>query len=105
MLQDSRAAIEASVASNTEVIRKNVIYAMHVLRYGGGRDAGDYGFGIGSSSYLGLGNSLTGIDALDHFRLPNEQHPEYTKLGLAQTKQNKEDGHHKKLTDSLGDLK
>ena len=44
---------------------------MHIIRYAGGRDSGQFGFGEAASSYYGLGNSLTGIDTLDLFRLPN----------------------------------
>ena len=71
LLQDSRAAAEAGMATGFEASRKNVIYAIHVLRYAGGEDLGAFGFGNFASSYYGKGNSLTGIDELDSFRLPN----------------------------------
>jgi hypothetical protein len=71
LLKDNRVALEAKTAGNIEQTRRDVIYAMHVIRYGGGTDSLNTGFGLGASSYLGLGNSLTGVDELDNFRLPN----------------------------------
>lgn len=44
---------------------------MHVLRYAGGYDVEQTGFGAGASSYYGGGNALTGHDELDNFRLGN----------------------------------
>ena len=44
---------------------------MHVLRYAGGYDVEQTGFGVGASSYYGGGNALTGHDELDNFRLGN----------------------------------
>merc|ERR1712151_622707 len=71
MLQDWRDAEEAGASSEAERLRKQVIYAMHIIRYAGGRDSGSFGFGSAPSSYYGKGNSLTGIAALDDYRLPN----------------------------------
>ena len=71
LLQEERAAGEASVASSIEELRKLAIYSLHVMRYGGGYDAQQTGFGEGASSYYGRGNALTGVDELDNFRLPN----------------------------------
>lgn len=71
MLQDARDADQAAASSEAESLRKQVIYAMHVLRYAGGRDSGSFGFGVHASSYYGKGNSLTGVDTLDNFRLQN----------------------------------
>ena len=68
---DAKAALEASVASQVEGFRKQVIYAMHVLRYAGGYDVEQTGFGVGASSYYAGGNALTGVDELDNFRLGN----------------------------------
>lgn len=58
-------------------LKKDIIYAMHVIRYAGGKDLGSFGFGQGASSFHGKGNSLTGIDELDLWRAP-------TRLGYAQ---------------------
>merc|ERR1739844_418338 len=71
LLQDARAQMEAQVANDVEAIRKNVIYAMHVLRYAGGYDVQQTGFGKGASSFHTTGNYLTGVSELDDFRLPN----------------------------------
>jgi hypothetical protein len=71
LLQDARAQMEAQVANDVEAIRKNVIYAMHVLRYAGGYDVEQTGFGKGASSFHSTGNYLTGVSELDDFRLPN----------------------------------
>ena len=71
MLQDARDADQAAASSEAESLRKQVIYAMHILRYAGGRDSGSFGFGVAASSFYGKGNSLTGVDTLDNFRLPN----------------------------------
>jgi len=71
MLQDSRDAEQAAASSEAESLRKQVIYAMHILRYAGGRDSGSFGFGVHASSYYGKGNSLTGVDTLDNYRLAN----------------------------------
>ena len=70
MLQNYRSALEAAASSNSEKIQRDVIYAMHVLRYAGGALANDTTFGLGASSYLGSGTSLTGIPELDEIRLP-----------------------------------
>ena len=70
MLQNYRAALEAAASSNSEKIQRDVIYAMHVLRYAGGALANDSAFGLGASSYLSGGNGLTGIPELDEIRLP-----------------------------------
>ena len=96
LLQDARAALEAEVASKVEAVRKNVIYAMHVLRYGGGYDVDQTGFGKGASSFHSVGNYLTGVAELDDFRLPNPH-------GYAQVadKINTNDDHHDKLEDML----
>ena len=71
MLQDDRDAEQAGASSEAERLRQQVIYAMHIIRYAGGRDSGSFGFGNAPSSYYGKGNSLTGIGALDDYRLPN----------------------------------
>jgi hypothetical protein len=71
MLQDFREAEQASASSEAARLQKQIIYAMHIIRYAGGRDSGTYGFGNAGSSYYGKGNSLTGIAALDDYRLPN----------------------------------
>ena len=71
MLQDYRDAQQAAASSEAESLRKQVIYAMHILRYAGGRDSGSFGFGIHASSFYGKGNSLTGVDILDNFRASN----------------------------------
>jgi len=71
LLQDARAAAEEGMRLGLESARKNVIYNMHILRYAGGRDLGSFGFGFYPSSFYGKGNSLTGVDTLDLFRLPN----------------------------------
>ena len=70
-LQEQRAIDEAAAGTRAEEERLNIIYAMHVLRYAGGRDSGSFGFGNYASSYYGKGNSLTGIDTLDNYRLPS----------------------------------
>jgi len=71
MLRDARDAEEATALSEKEGFANQVIYAMHILRYAGGRDSGSFGFGNAPSSYYGKGNSLTGIDSLDNYRLPS----------------------------------
>ena len=103
MLEEMKDAAEQATAAEVERIRKNVIYAMHVLRYGGGKDALNTGFGQGASSYLGLGNSLIGIDTLDNFRLPNPHG--YTNLAQVSDKINKNDDHFSKLQAQLNDSK
>ena len=92
LLQDARAALEAQVATDMERVRKSVIYAMHVLRYGGGYDVEQTGFGKGASSFHSTGNYLTGVSTLDDFRLPNL-------AGYAQVSEkiNVNDDHHTKL--------
>ena len=70
MLQNYRSALEAAASSNSEKIQRDVIYAMHVLRYAGGALANDTAFGLGASSYLNGGTGLTGIPELDEIRLP-----------------------------------
>ena len=70
MLQNYRSALEAAAASGSEKIQRDVIYAMHVLRYAGGALANDSAFGLGASSYLSGGTGLTGIPELDEIRLP-----------------------------------
>ena len=37
MLRDSRDAAEAAAYSNAEGFKKDIIYAMHVIRYAGGQ--------------------------------------------------------------------
>lgn len=71
VLQDAREAAEAAAQSQAEGLKKDIIYAIHVIRYSGGRDLGSYGFGNAASSYYGKGQSLTGYDDLDLFRLDN----------------------------------
>ena len=92
LLQDARAALEAQVASEVRRIQKNVIYSMHVLRYSGGYDVQQTGFGKGASSFHTPGNYLTGVAELDDFRLPNPH-------GYAQVadKENSNDDHSDKL--------
>jgi len=70
-LQGNRAAEEAGADSAAEELRRQIIYAMHVIRYAGGRDSGSFGFGNAGSSFYGKGNSLTGIPLLDDGRQPN----------------------------------
>ena len=72
LLRESRAAAEAAAYSEAEGFRKQIIYSMHVIRYAGGKDHGSFGFGNYGSSYHGKGNSLTGIDELDLYRVPNK---------------------------------
>merc|ERR1712127_545181 len=92
LLRDAKASREAHVAARVEGIRKNVIYSMHVLRYGGGYDVEQTGFGKGASSFHSVGNYLTGVATLDDFRLPNPH-------GYAQVadKENSNDDHSDKL--------
>jgi len=92
LLQDARAALEAQVAASVAAIQKNVIYSMHVLRYSGGYDVQQTGFGKGASSFHTPGNYLTGVAELDDFRLPNPH-------GYAQVadKENSNDDHSDKL--------
>ena len=71
LLQEGAAALRTEVAGKIEGFRKQVIYSMHVLRYAGGYDVEQTGFGVGASSYYGGGNALTGHDELDNFRLGN----------------------------------
>jgi len=71
LAKDARANLEALVASQVEGFRKQVIYSLHVLRFAGGYDVEQTGFGVGASSYYGNGNALTGVDELDNFRLGN----------------------------------
>jgi hypothetical protein len=92
LLQDARAALEQSVHDRVAAIQKDVIYAMHVLRYSGGYDVDQTGFGKGASSFHSVGNYLTGVAELDDFRLPNPH-------GYAQVadKENSNDDHSDKL--------
>ena len=83
LLRDSRAAAESAAYSSGEGFKKDIIYSMHVLRYGGGEDKGGIGFGHFASSFHGKGNALTGIAELDLYRIP-------TDFGFAQVSQ--EDG-------------
>ena len=100
-----RAAAEASAQSKAEGLKKDVIYAMHVIRYAGGKDLGAFGFGNAASSYYGKGNSLTGIDELDMFRKPNKHN--YAQVADAKKPQkiNKDDEHHANLNKMLEDAK
>ena len=98
MLQDFRAALEAETAGKVEAVRKNVIYAMHVLRYAGGYDVEQTGFGKGASSFHTVGNYLTGVAELDDFRLPNRD--AYAQVA---DKINSNDDHHVKLEEMLMD--
>jgi hypothetical protein len=94
-LRDNRAATEASADAAAEEAKLGVIYAMHVLQYAGGKDRGNFGFGLGASSYYGKGNALTGVDELDLYREPNYH-------GYAQTKDiNSDDVHHADLVSAL----
>ena len=63
-LKDSRAATEQTARSQAEALRKDVVYAKHVLRYAGQAHAlsDNFGFGYGASSFYGKGTVLTGID-------------------------------------------
>merc|ERR1719273_2366171 len=92
LLQDARAALEQEVHDHVAAIQKDVIYAMHVLRYSGGYDVDQTGFGKGASSFHSVGNYLTGVAELDDFRLPNPH-------GYAQIadKENSNDDHSDKL--------
>ena len=104
VLQSSREAAEEEMRSKALGLKKDIIYAMHVIRYAGGKDLGAFGFGQGASSFHGKGNSLTGIDELDLWRAPN-------RLGYAQVSDvkqisiNKDDHHHVKLQEMLADAK
>ena len=71
---------------------------MHVLRYAGGYDVEQTGFGKGASSFHSVGNYLTSHAELDDFRLPNPH-------GYAQVsdKINTNDDHHDKLESMLRD--
>jgi hypothetical protein len=80
LLVDYRAACQATAASKAEELRKQIIYAMHILRYAGGRDSGSFGFGNFGSSYYGKGNSLTGLDTLDNYRLPESRSHGYAQV-------------------------
>ena len=71
MLQEERDAEQAFASSESARLQQQIIYAMHIIRYAGGRDSGTYGFGNAGSSFYGKGNSLTGIKHLDDYRLPN----------------------------------
>lgn len=73
---------------------------MHIIRYAGGQDLG--GFGNYGSSYHGKGNFLTGIDALDQFRV-NDLF-KYVQLG-ASASDKQEDVHLDNLVDMLVDAK
>ena len=71
MLKELRETAEATAASKIEQIRQDVIYAAHVLKYGGDAFTG---FGNGASSFynhyppIGFGSiRWTGIDELDNF--------------------------------------
>lgn len=102
-LQASRAAAEEEMRSRALGLKKDIIYALHVIRYAGGKDLGAFGFGQGASSFHGKGNSLTGIDELDLWRAP-------TRLGYAQVGDkkisiNKDDEHHTKLQEMLADAR
>ena len=77
VLRSHRDAAEEEMRSKALGLKKDIIYAMHVIRYAGGKDLGAFGFGQGASSFHGKGNSLTGIDELDLWRAP-------TRLGYAQ---------------------
>ena len=92
LLQDARAALEQEVHDHVSAIQKDVIYAMHVLRYSGGYDVDQTGFGKGASGFHSTGNYLTGVAELDDFRLPNPH-------GYAQVadKENSNDDHSDKL--------
>ena len=71
LLAEEKARIEADAANAIERVRKEVIYATHVQRFGGGLDAAQTGFGLGASTYYANGNALTGVDELDNDRLGN----------------------------------
>lgn len=98
LLQDSRAAFEATASSLKDEAQLGVIYAMHVLQYAGGKDNGPFGFGHAASSYYGKGNSLTGVDELDLFRVDGEYQ------GYAQVSSGP-DAHHANLEQALDDAK
>jgi hypothetical protein len=94
-LRDNRAATEASADAAAEQAKLGVIYAMHVLQYAGGKDRGNFGFGLGASSFYGKGNGLTGVDELDLYREGNYH-------GYAQVKDiTSDDVHHADLVASL----
>ena len=73
LLGDARDAAQAAADSESERLRKEIIYSMHVIRYAGGKDKGQFGFGLGASGFHGKGNGLTGIDELDLWRTSNGQ--------------------------------
>lgn len=108
MLEDMRAAAEASVYAKAEQLKHDVIYASHVLKYGG---IGFTGFGIGGSSHyghyapVGYGSlTYTGIDELDNLGAPTSHHNKY-----AQVKDDKldalSDGHDTQLVAMLDQSK
>ena len=70
-LGEGRALEEHEAAAAIEKVRKAIIYATHVQRYGGGLDAQATGFGVGASTFYARGDALTGVDELDEFRLGN----------------------------------
>ena len=74
---------------------------MHVLRYGGGYDVDQTGFGKGASSFHTPGNYLTGVTDLDDFRLPNPHGYAQVSDKLVSIKANSNDPHADKLRDML----
>jgi hypothetical protein len=98
MLDDARAAFEAAATSAKDEAKLGVIYNMHVLQYAGGADNGPLGFGAAASSYYGKGNSLTGVDELDLFRVDTNGY------GYAQVSSGP-DAHHDLLEQGLEDAK
>ena len=76
---------------------------MHVLRYSGGYDVDQTGFGKGASSFHTPGNYLTGVAALDDFRLPNPHGYAQVSDKLAGDKANSNDPHTDKLQKMLED--
>ena len=91
MLQNYRSALEAAAASGSEKIQRDVIYAMHVLRYAGGALANDSAFGLGASSYLRGGTGLTGIPELDEIRLPGSDNIVANDIATEETKAEEEE--------------
>ena len=80
---------------------------MHVVRYAGGKDLGDFGFGNAASSYYGKGNSLTGIDELDLYTTSNARSFAQVRMKDQQNSHGPQpaDEHHKALQGMLTDAK
>ena len=105
LLRDFRDAEQAASTSEAEEHKAQFIYAMHILRYAGGRDSGSFGFGNAPSSYYGKGNSLTGIGALDDYRLPSFGLAQVSEIGARILKLNDDPENRDRQEASLEDAK